>query len=119
MTHVATQTHELEANLKYPYWGLGPYHALSKAIIGVFDPADQWDTTIQGEDWSIKAYVSKSGFAPRPEDLCEYPSFGISSSRKDLTSGWPTTSGASPVRSTEISASRPFFVNGSSLLGLV
>lgn len=68
MTHVATQTHELEANLKYPYWGLGPYHALSKAIIGVFDPADQWDTTIQGEDWSIKAYVSKSGFAPRPDD---------------------------------------------------
>jgi predicted transcriptional regulator len=68
VTHVATQTHEATAYLKYPDWGMAPYQALAKAILGRLDGYTEYDDTIQDEQWSVRVNYSKSGFAPRDED---------------------------------------------------
>ena len=67
MSHVATQAHELRANLTWdqhddtPYWSA---RSLYQAFDGHYDDT----VTVDGEAWHVSLSYDPSGVAPRPSD---------------------------------------------------
>ena len=69
VSHVATAPHECEGNFIFTENGLSPYWTTSKLLTAGFNGyADEVETDVGGEEWTLSLSYQKSGIRPRLQD---------------------------------------------------